>query len=555
MIESERLRRPLVTIRTILRIAEELKTADALVSNQSKGHIYGGLAARLTGVTEIWWQQQHASRNAIDLVAAALPTDAIVCSSQAALEAQRRLTPARRIETIHLGTAVDRLAKFKGSGDDIRRRMNWGAAPLVGIVGRLQEWKGQDVFIRAASHIASKLPEVRFVVVGGAILGWEGDYPDRLRRLARELGIGDRTHFVGHQREVYPWFDALDVVVHASYGEPFDHVLIESMALGKPLVATSKGGTAAIVEDGVSGLIVQPGDDLGMAGAIMRLLTSKTLAASIGKEAQNRVGRFSEERMTEEFALLLKELIGKRASRTFKFSPERQHEEGMEKRPVFKSDTMAAPMTHEVCEQLLDDSAPGPVIDAGAGQGAFSERLYLLGHEVRALGIAPEQFLMLSRVPYVKCDIEEGLPIAAESLRGIVAIELIEHLEAPFRLFREAQRCLKKDGFFLLTTPNVLSLAGKISLILRNHMIFFGDEDFRLNGHISPLTLVEIRRMASVSGFRIEKVTYNAGKLPLPKIRHLWPLTAPSFRTQFWGEILVVKLRKETNVTISRPRG
>ena len=197
--------------------------------------------------------------------AAAVPSAAVVCGSSAEIPAQRRLTPRRRLELIHYGIDLGAIRQRSGSGAALRTRYGWGERPLIGIVARLQPWKGQELFLRAAAQIAVTCPEARFAVIGGAILGWEGDYPQQLQTLAQSLGIGDRVVFSGHQRDVYPWFDALDVAVTASEGEPFGLVTVEALALGKPVVGVRSAGTAEIIQDGVSGLLVPPGNATAMA--------------------------------------------------------------------------------------------------------------------------------------------------------------------------------------------------------------------------------------------------------------------------------------------------
>jgi glycosyltransferase involved in cell wall biosynthesis len=139
--------------------------------------------------------------------------------------------------------------------------------------------------IACCSHAAARLVEaradLRFMVVGGAILGWEGSYPNDLRRPAADLGAADRVYFAGHQADVLPWFDALDVVVHASFGEPFGLVLVEDMALGKPLVATNLRGPLEIIEGGTSGLLVPPGDPERLAEGVERILVDRMLASNL----------------------------------------------------------------------------------------------------------------------------------------------------------------------------------------------------------------------------------------------------------------------------------
>jgi glycosyltransferase involved in cell wall biosynthesis len=211
--------RALCTVQKLRRVMR-LGKARVVVSNMEKGHIYGGLAALGEGIPAVWWQQGIPEGGGrFQLLAARVRAACVVCSCEEAVAAQRRLTPRLRVSKVHLGSAVDQIRSRRGSGRAVRARLGWDDNPIVGIVGRLQPWKGQAVFLRAAAQVASVRPDARFLVVGGAILGWEGDYPAELYRLAAELGLKGRVHFAGHQSDVYPWFDALDVVVHASEGE------------------------------------------------------------------------------------------------------------------------------------------------------------------------------------------------------------------------------------------------------------------------------------------------------------------------------------------------
>lgn len=299
------------TLRALVAVARE-RGAKAVVSHQSKGHVYGGLAARRAGLPEIWWQHAMPRRSPVDLVSALVPSDVVVCESDDVLARQRRLTPRRRLAKVHAGVPVAEIARRRGSGAAIRSALGWEEAPLVGIVGRLQPWKGQEVFLRAAARIAARCQDARFLVVGGAVLGSEGSYPGDLRRLAGELGLDGSVCFAGHQEDVYPWFDVLDVVVHASIGEPFGLVLVEAMALGKPLIATDAGGPTEIVEDGRSGLLVPPGDPGLLADAVERVLRDQGLADALGKAASERALLFTEEEMTRAFALILEDVLERR---------------------------------------------------------------------------------------------------------------------------------------------------------------------------------------------------------------------------------------------------
>jgi glycosyltransferase involved in cell wall biosynthesis len=302
---TRQLYRAAVAIRHLAALS---RAADVVISNESKAHIYGGTAAALARRPAVWWQHGVPSRSRIELTAAAVPSSAVVCGSRDAAAAQRRLTPRRHVLRIHPGTDIAAVEARAGTGTVVREQLGWPTARIVGIVGRLQQGKGQEVFLDAAARVARRHPDTRFLIVGGAPLGWDDPYPRGLLRMADELAISDRVHFAGHQDDAYPWMDAMDVVVNASFGESFGLVLVEAMALGKPLVATAAGGPQEIIEDGVSGLLVPTGDGGLLGAAVDRVLDDAALAQSLGAAARHRAGVFSSGRMAAEFTVLIERL-------------------------------------------------------------------------------------------------------------------------------------------------------------------------------------------------------------------------------------------------------
>lgn len=311
ILPAHRFRRVDRTAATVVSLARVARAAgvDVVVSNMSKGHVAGGLAARLARVPAVWWQHGIPERSRIERAAAAVGASAIACVGDDSLAAQRRLSPRARLEKISPGTPVDAVRAAVGSGAAIRAAQGWDDTVVVGILGRLEPWKGQETFLRAAAVLAQSDPRLRFAVVGGAVLGWEGDYPQRLERLAAELGIADRTVFPGHQADAWAWLDAFDIAVHASTGEPFGLTVVEAMALGKPVVAAASGGPLETIEDGVTGLLVPPGDHDALAAAVGRLRASPELAGSIGATAAARAGRFDEDATAAAFARLVRSVV------------------------------------------------------------------------------------------------------------------------------------------------------------------------------------------------------------------------------------------------------
>lgn len=282
--------------------------ARILVSNKWSAHVHGGPAALAERIPGVWWQHDVARDTPAQLEAAAIPAAAIVCCSDYTASALRATVPDARFVTVYSGVPVRAIAAHAGGGAGIRRSLGWEEAPIAGIVGRLQEWKAQHVFLRAAALVAQRDPRVRFLVVGGAILGTEGPYPEKLARLTDELGLGEVLHFAGHQDDVWPWFDALDVVVNATDGEPFPLVVVEAMALGKPVVAMDVGGPRESIEPGVSGLLAAPEQPPAMAEAILDILGDPELAQRLGVGGRRRAEQFTEERMSDEFVAVLRSL-------------------------------------------------------------------------------------------------------------------------------------------------------------------------------------------------------------------------------------------------------
>lgn len=156
-------------------------------------------------------------------------------------------------------------------------------APLVGAVGRLSEQKGHSVLIRAAAIVRRQIPNVQFIIVG------QGPDHERLLALAAELGLGDSIHFTGHVSRVQPLLVAMDIFVHPSLWEGMPNAVLEAMALAKPIVATRVDGSAELIVDGESGLLVSPNDVDALSSGILHLLSHPDEAQRLGHSARRRI--------------------------------------------------------------------------------------------------------------------------------------------------------------------------------------------------------------------------------------------------------------------------
>ncbi len=166
-------------------------------------------------------------------------------------------------------------------------------APLVAALSRVSPIKGLEYFLDAATTVAAKAPDARFLIVGEAE-PHDAQYRRKLERYAERLGLGRRVVFTGLRLDVPQVLDEVAVSVLPSLSEGLSNVLLESMASRVPVVATRVGGNSEAVDEGVTGFLVPPRDAAGLARAISRVLDDRDLAARLGQAGRARVvERFS----------------------------------------------------------------------------------------------------------------------------------------------------------------------------------------------------------------------------------------------------------------------
>jgi glycosyltransferase involved in cell wall biosynthesis len=265
---------------------------DVVHTNSLKADLLGGLAARLAGKRVVWHIRDRIADDYLPArtvhifrrLARIIP-HAIIANSQATLE------------TLHLPQGEvkhgPRTAVVVHDGFDFAdlpaERHQQSEGLVIGLVGRISPWKGQDVFLRAIHRIHAEFPNVRFQIVGSALFG-EAAYAAHVKSLCAELGLERCVEFCGFVRDVQRHIAGLDVVVHAStIPEPFGQVIIEGMAAGKPVIAARGGGPTEIVADGVSGLLVPMNDDAALADAMRTLLGDADLRERLGAGGKQRV--------------------------------------------------------------------------------------------------------------------------------------------------------------------------------------------------------------------------------------------------------------------------
>jgi glycosyltransferase involved in cell wall biosynthesis len=166
----------------------------------------------------------------------------------------------------------------------------------VGCVANLRPIKGLDDLIQAAARLKEQFPQTVFTVAG------EGELKEALRGKVDRSGLADRFFFPGGVTDVPRFLAQLDVAVLCSHAEGMSNALLEYMAAGRPIVATTVGAAVELIEHGTHGLLVPPGDASRLADAIGRLMSDRPLAARLGEAARARaIRRFGRAAMVQRF--------------------------------------------------------------------------------------------------------------------------------------------------------------------------------------------------------------------------------------------------------------
>ena len=298
------------TIYRIAAIAKQCKL-DVLMGWMAKAHLYGSLAAKLSRIPALWYQHGVPSgKSWEDNIATRLPARAIFACSKTAIAAQEKLLPLRPSRVVYPCVDLEKFnVKTLESPSQLKVQLNFPAdRRVIGIVGRLQRWKGMHVVIEAMPQILQQHPDVYCVIVGGEH-SLEADYLPAVERLIEALNLAEHVTITGFQTNIPEWMQAIDIMIHASDNEPFGLVVIEAMALGKPLVASASGGPTEIITDEVNGLLSPFGDVDALAKAVVRYLDDPGLADCLGKAAQVRAQDFSAQNYVRNCTAAIRDVL------------------------------------------------------------------------------------------------------------------------------------------------------------------------------------------------------------------------------------------------------
>lgn len=275
---------------------------DIVHTHSSKAGLLGRLAARVAGVPVVihsvhGWSFHDGMHRSVRRVVVAAERVAARSTTWLVVEATPDLYKGReagigradQYRLIRNGIDVAAFTPLRRSDDRSTVRADLGLAgggPVIGTVGRLAAQKDPITMIEAFAETVAAVPEARFVWVGDGPLRAEAEALVRRRRL------DDHWRFAGVRRDVARVLGALDAFALSSRWEGLPRTVVEAMAAGVPVVATAVDGLAEVIDPGVNGLLVPPGDSTAIARALVQTISDRDLARSLRAAAATTVEGF-----------------------------------------------------------------------------------------------------------------------------------------------------------------------------------------------------------------------------------------------------------------------
>jgi len=217
-----------------------------------------------------------------------------------------------KVSMVHNGidvqAVISQALMEDGSANGLMRHRAKSAT--ISIVGRLTLQKDHVTFLRAARLVIETVPNARFLIIG------DGPLREQLEQLSRALGVDEHVTFLGYRQDVLSLMAGSDVIVLSSVQEGLPNVILEALALGKPVVATRVGGVPEVIRSAKTGVMVPPKDPRALADAICWVLRNPDQATRLGKLGQARViAEFSVQAMAQKTAAVYRSVLNNTPAR------------------------------------------------------------------------------------------------------------------------------------------------------------------------------------------------------------------------------------------------
>ncbi len=286
-------------IRLPRRLARQLRAwrPDLIHVHSRRGaDLYGGIAARRERLPAVLTRRVESHEPASWQRFKYRPYQALIAISARIAEAltQAGIEPAR-VHTVPSGVDTTKFRPQRDAGARLRREFGLpAAAPVVAMIAQLIPRKGHAALLDALSVVVGPQPDLHVVLFG------QGPEEPLLRREVQRRGLEGRVRFAGFRADMPQLLPGIDVVVHPAFREGMGVALLEAMSAGVAVIASSEGGISEVIEDGVHGRLIRPGESATLADALIGLLADAPARRAMGVAARRHVQqRFSSTRMVE----------------------------------------------------------------------------------------------------------------------------------------------------------------------------------------------------------------------------------------------------------------
>jgi glycosyltransferase involved in cell wall biosynthesis len=290
-IDQARIRQPLRIFRAVRPILER-EQIDIVHSSYAWCHTMVAPAARWSGCRSVWFHHGPMSASKWQGALQLVPADLVLANSHFMMDRfSKTFHRARRMGVVHYGIDAAAFAPDTSRREQFRR--DWGldeSTIAIGVVGFIDTWKGQDIFLKAAKLLEARRGKIRMFIIGGPRDGVAESrcvaFERELRRYVAENHLEDFVHFTGHLDVNAGPLDGLDIFVHASTEpEPFGMSILEAMAKGKAIVASAEVGPLELIEHDREGLLIEPRQPELLATTIALMLDDPCMRARLGRSA------------------------------------------------------------------------------------------------------------------------------------------------------------------------------------------------------------------------------------------------------------------------------
>lgn len=285
-------------------------------TNSEKAHIFGCIAGKLGGIPVIpHYQdlpQNVKTRRLMSFLMRVAARKVIVNSRAVANIFSKNEKNYGKAVLVYPAVDLDEFNPSVGCNDIKREFSLLESYPIIGIIGQILPWKGHREFLKAASMVKDAFPGAKFLIVGEVPLRYR-QYKVELLNQMRKLDLSEYVIFTGFRKDIPKIIAGLDILVLTSWEEPFGRVLIEAMAMQKPVIGTNAGGVPEIINDGGNGFLVPPKDPDSLAEAMLKTARNREKARKMGIEGFSTVKReFAFERYVKSFEEIFRECFTKR---------------------------------------------------------------------------------------------------------------------------------------------------------------------------------------------------------------------------------------------------